>query len=109
MTYMRKLYVYVDETGQDTQGTIFIVVTMILQDQKVELEVKLKEFEHKTGKRLKWQKSKYTNRINFIKNLTSLEELKNTIFWSEYKGSTSFKDLTALSIAKAILHKNPHG
>ena len=43
MTYMRKLYVYVDETGQDTKGTIFIVVTVILQDQKVELEVKLKE------------------------------------------------------------------
>ena len=101
---MKKLYVYVDETGQDTLGKVFIVVTIIIASLKDTIETKLKDLELKTGKRLKWRKSNYLKRLEFMKFLSSLVELKYCVFWSEYEGSTSYKDLTALSIAKSILH-----
>lgn len=41
MALMKKLYVYVDETGQDTLGTIFVVVTVVVQEAKDELGEKL--------------------------------------------------------------------
>ncbi|MCX6810115.1 MAG: DUF3800 domain-containing protein [Candidatus Berkelbacteria bacterium] len=54
----RKIYCYVDETGQDTNGDLFIVAIVLAGAQKDQMEKKLLEIENKSAKGIrKWQKS----------------------------------------------------
>ena len=53
-----KLYCYVDETGQDTQGRLFIVSVIIPENRYVIAQYS-SEFEYRTGKvRFKWGRSR---------------------------------------------------
>ena len=47
---MKKLYCYVDETGQDTYGEKFIVVSIVVSDEREEVLDLLEEAEVKSGK-----------------------------------------------------------
>lgn len=56
MSDMEKLNIYVDESGQDTGGTYFVVVVVILvKDTYTDLEELLERIEHETGRRKKKQ------------------------------------------------------
>ena len=49
-TNKRKLYCYVDETGQDTKGKLFIVSVIITKEDRDEINKFLQEIETKRGK-----------------------------------------------------------
>lgn len=104
---MRKIYCYVDESGQDTLGAFFIVAVIIKEQENIEyLESKLEEIEKKSGKRLlKWQKTAFKSRKNYFKLLTEVKGLRSSIFYSIYHNSKEYSSLTSLTIAKAILSK----
>ena len=54
-----KYYCYVDETGQDTKGKLFIVAIVIVADKREELIKRIEQVELSSQKYLrKWQKSK---------------------------------------------------
>lgn len=44
---MKKLYCYVDETGQDTEGKLFIVVVIIVENEKEVVIEQIEEIEQK--------------------------------------------------------------
>lgn len=46
----QKLYCYVDETGQDTQGELFIVSVVVTKKDREEITQSLEKFEQETGK-----------------------------------------------------------
>jgi hypothetical protein len=71
---MTKLYCYVDETGQDTQGALF-VVSVVLADQERDRALQLCEaIEQSSGKgRVKWIKTDYERRLSYIRQI--LQEL----------------------------------
>lgn len=48
---MQKIYCYVDETGQDTKGELFLVSVVIAKDERDNLIEKLEEIERSTRKR----------------------------------------------------------
>jgi len=53
---IKKLYCYVDETGQDTKGALFVVSVIIAQKDRDEIVKLLENIERETGKkRTKWQ------------------------------------------------------
>ncbi len=66
-----KLYCYVDETGQDTKGKLFIVVAVIVGEEKNEVEKYLESIEEQSGKgKRKWIKARekeYTYRGKIMK------------------------------------------
>lgn len=71
---MQKLYCYVDESGQHTQGSIFVVGVYIVEDTKQrEVNRKILEgIENSSGKRRqKWRTSKHTERLNYFKTVFS--------------------------------------
>ena len=63
----KKLYCYVDETGQDVGSKVFIIVAVVVISNVDAARERLQELEAKTriGK-IKWHKSDYKYRIKFM-------------------------------------------
>lgn len=109
MTQMKqKLYCYVDETGQDTGGKLFLVAIVLKQiDQLGILESKLEEIEQRTGKKQKkWKKVNKDIKKKYLEELLQVKGLKESIFYSIYENTKEYTALTSLTVAKAILSKN---
>lgn len=100
---IKKLYCYVDETGQDTKGEIFVVSVIFAEQDRDEVVVLLESLERETGKKAtKWKNSSKTTRAKYIKEIFSRKIFKNRIFYSLYNGSRAYKALTILTVATAI-------
>lgn len=100
-----KLYCYVDETGQDTKGKLFLVVVVLQEVNNLLFLISfLMNIEKETGKRwLKWRKTKRAIKNNYLEQLLLTKRLKKSIFYSIYQDSKEYSQLTTLTIAKAIL------
>ncbi len=69
----QKLYCYVDETGQDTKGKLFIVSVVITDDKREELNSKLKKIEEHSGKgKVKWMEARHKARLAYIQAVLSV-------------------------------------
>lgn len=99
----RRLYCYVDETGQDTKGNIFIVSVIISAESQEEIAEFIKEIEKSSGKsQFKWGRSVLKQRLEFISKIFNQGKAKLTIYYSIYKDTLEFKNSTVLTIAKSI-------
>jgi len=104
-----KIYCYVDETGQDTLGKMFLVAVVLIAKEKAKIEEQLLLIEHESKKgTTKWHKAKHTQREKYIKSIGKIKELRGGFYYSIYKNTTLFADLLALTTAKAILDKAPN-
>jgi hypothetical protein len=102
---MRKLYCYVDESGQDTKGRIFLVSVVITEKERNEISDFLIKIEKETGKHLlKWQKTDFDIRNDYLLRILRCNLLKHSIFFSKYE-SKAYVDLTILTVAKAIYQR----
>ena len=101
---MKKIYCYVDETGQDTQGRLFIVCVVILElDKKESFSERLITIEQNSGKGIsKWNKTQRHRRERYIQGLLQEKASAYCVYYSSYENSTSYTDLTILATAKAI-------
>jgi len=61
---MQKLYCYVDETGQDTKGRLFLVAVVVLVSDRENLRSKLRKAEQISGKGIKkWMKATHKGSV----------------------------------------------
>jgi len=103
----KKFYVYVDESGQETKGLIFIVSVLILEEQREIIGKELEKIEIDSKKRnSKWTKSRNEYRKKYIEKITQLTLLKNRIFFDMFSDSKKYLELTSYATAKAILKKS---
>lgn len=104
---MKKLYCFVDETGQDTKGLFFLVAIVLKEKKSLEfLEKKLRNIEIKSGKKFsKWTKTRNKNKRNYLLQIVDIKALKNSIFYSVYRDTKEYTPLISFSIAKAIFAK----
>ena len=66
----QKLYCYVDESGQDTKGKIFLVSVVITGKERDTLREKLKEIEKLSCKRKKkWSKAKRKQKESYVERI----------------------------------------
>lgn len=100
-----KLYCYVDETGQDTKGKLFIVSVVVVEgNNKDQIEKQLKKIERKTGKnRSKWIRSKREVNENYMRTVLR-SRLEIGFYYSLFFSSKDYVALTILAIAK-VFHK----
>lgn len=102
-THKQKLYCYVDETGQDTKGKLFIVSVVITGDERDELLEKLEAVEQATGKgRVKWLGAKDALRVAYIKTILTIPAFKGMLHYSFYSNTTDYTERTVISTARAI-------
>jgi hypothetical protein len=100
---MKKLYAYVDETGQETAGAFFLVAVVVAGENRDALIEWLSSIEQATGKgKTPWHKSRHQARQAYMDRVLNDARLGGSIFYSVYPGTRSYHDLTLLTIAKAL-------
>lgn len=100
----KKLYAYVDESGQDTKGLVFVVSILILEQEREVVCELLEKIEADSGKKnTKWNKSKHDFRKAYIEEIIKVEELKKKIFFDTFSDTKKYIELTSFATAKAIL------
>ena len=105
---MQKIYCYVDESGQDTEGMYFIVVVIILsQDSVNELEKTLERVEQETGKRKrkrarKWTDTRLKEKNAYLTRILQTPKLDRAIFYMSFNNTRNYTELTSATIARAI-------
>ncbi|MDR3559069.1 MAG: DUF3800 domain-containing protein [Candidatus Pacebacteria bacterium] len=106
-TKSKKLYVYVDESGQDTRGRFFLVSIIISEKETLEeLRSKITALEKDSKGKSKWTKTNHKNKIKFIQEIIGVDLLKNNVYFSSYKNTIAYTPLVALAIGKAIIDKS---
>lgn len=81
----RKIYLYVDETGQDTAGKLFVVAVVVGDSSRGQLEEKLLKIEKSSGKcAKKWQKTRKREQINYIKAVLAAKESRRVLYYKLY-------------------------
>ncbi|PIT98156.1 MAG: hypothetical protein COT71_02220 [Candidatus Andersenbacteria bacterium CG10_big_fil_rev_8_21_14_0_10_54_11] len=102
----QKLYAYVDESGQDTYGRLFVVSVLIVEAEREALEKRLEDIEADSGKGImKWQKSWPEVRHTYIEALAEMSWQHATIFYDTFSDTKKYIELTAYATAKAILKR----
>jgi len=100
----QKLYCYVDETGQDTRGKIFLVSVVIPgKKEKEQLEDKLLQIEKRSGKKsARWGSTRIESKRKYLSEIFSLKILQGDIFYGVFKDTHEYVALTTYTIAQAI-------
>lgn len=97
---------FTDESGQDTKGKTFVVVTVVTLSKDTELlNDKLIKIENQSRKSKKWFETKDKRRREYIELLLNnkvLNDLK--IYYSSYSNKQDYVNLVGSHIAKAILN-----
>lgn len=102
----RKLCAYVDESGQDTKGLLFVVSVLILEEEKEMICAELEKIESESGKKnSKWNKARPEFRRKYIESIAGLEKLKNRLFYDIFSDTKKYVEMTSFATAKAILKK----
>ena len=102
---MSKIYCYVDESGQHTQGDFFSVAVVIVKtvEMRDSGENKLLEVERTTGKgSTKWTKTHYRKKVRHLKTIATLSELKHCLFYSIHTDTRDYVGATVDTIARMI-------
>jgi hypothetical protein len=98
-----KIYCYVDETGQDSEGGIFIV-SVIIPEKRDDTLSYIRQIEIKSGKgKFKWGRAEKTKRLRFMSEILSQKKFPLKLFYSIYNESKDYKISTILTIAKSIV------
>ncbi|MDP1743334.1 MAG: DUF3800 domain-containing protein [Candidatus Amesbacteria bacterium] len=102
---MNKIYCFVDETGQDTAGRLFIVVIIVIKNLFIdEIREGLSEIEKITGKhKSKWGKAKHEIRSRYIKSTIKLIKKSGHVYYASFFQTKEYVALTAFTLAQAIL------
>lgn len=100
----QRLYAYIDESGQDTRGEIFLVSVIVVGEQRDELRKLLREIEEVTRKhKKKWVRTPRDRREAYIRRILDSNKFTGLIHAAHYRHSRYYMDLTVLSTAWAIL------
>lgn len=105
---VKKLYCYVDESGQDTKGDIFIVSIVVTGSERDELLKLCEEIEIKSGKgKFKWGKAENKRRLDYLRSIFSSKHFKGKLRYCVYRQQVNYDMATIMGIAKAIHFREP--
>jgi hypothetical protein len=101
---MQKLYCYIDETGQDTQGELYITGVIVTGTERDDLITILEDIERTSGKgNVKWVDARKEARTAYIRTVLQRPAFKGKLFYTTYHQLTNYLELTILTTARAIL------
>lgn len=100
---LRKVYAYADETGQDTEGRLFVVsVVLVGSDHRDALESRFLNLEARIrGQRRKWHQTRTAQRQAIVAELDGLRGKGASFAWSERTDAMPLPAFTAKTVADA--------
>jgi hypothetical protein len=103
---MQKLYCYVDETGQDTEGAFFLVALVLTSKERDDLRKLLLRAEADSRKgKLKWKKATRQQKSAYIRAVLNAAAFQGKLFYSQFSGTTAYLDCIIDSIARGVVQK----
>lgn len=106
MTTKQKLYAYVDESGQDSDGKIFVVGVVVTEDNRDAVVKELEPIEEASGKRnIKWHRARPQYRERYMTTIVRSPLLKNQAFFATFANTKQYIELSSFATARAILRK----
>jgi hypothetical protein len=103
MANRKKIYAYVDESGQDPASGFFVVSVLLTSAERDILQKELERIERTSKKGLaKWRKAHHTRREVYIAEIAKLDILKGKIYFKTYKKERSYFELDADATASAL-------
>ena len=98
-----KLYCYVDETGQDTGGKVYIVSVVVTGQEREQLLKLLEDFEKDSGKgNRKWHKSRHQVRLDYLRQVFKHPQFKRALRYSVFRDVGDYDMAAVVAIAKAV-------
>ena len=105
----KKLYCYVDENGQDTQGRIFIVSVVVTEENRYELLILCEELEKISQKgKDKWRTAKHERRMRYMRHIIADDRFKATLRYGVFKNTKDYDTLTITGIVSAVKWGKPN-
>jgi hypothetical protein len=100
---MQKFFCYVDETGQDTRGELFIVAVVIADQERDQLRQACEDIERDSRKgRRKWIKTKYGRRLAYIRQVLERPIFEGKLNFAVYRDVQDYPSVTVQTIARAL-------
>ncbi len=100
---MQKLYCYVDESGQDTKGRMFIVAIVIFDGDKDALLSYCEKLEQDSEKgKFKWGKAEHRRRSEYLRRVFADKRFENTLRYAVSYETTDYDRITIKAIAETI-------
>ena len=99
----KRIDLYVDESGQDTKGELFVVAVVAVENSD-ESRQHCESFEKSSGKgKVKWRSAQKERRLAYIRTIISdASSLGITLFYSNFRRTTDYDSATINGIAKVI-------
>ncbi len=107
---MQKLYCYVDETGQDTEGRTFIVAVVVLGSDKDACFSFCEQVEQSSGKgKSKWGKAEHRRRTAYLRLIFNNDRFKGNLRFAMFRGRSErdHDAATIEAIARAVRFREP--
>ena len=105
---VKKLYCYVDETGQDTQGKLFVVSVVVASNERDALMKLCEKIEKESGKgKFKWGKAEKKLRLDYVKRIFKTKIFKGKLRYSVFRDTKDYDLATIVAVSKAIHFNEP--
>lgn len=105
-----KLYCFVDESGQDTEGKMFVVSVVVTGSERDELLSLCEKLEQVSGKRKdKWGKAKHERRMRYISDILANKHFKGCLRYAKFRNTRDYDASTVAAIISAVRWKKPSG
>jgi len=99
----QKLYAYVDESGQDTEGRFFVVSVVLFGTERDSVLARLEALEVRSRKgRIKWRRARYAFRQDSTAGLLDMPLLAESICVMTFRQGRNYCELTVDSTARTI-------
>jgi hypothetical protein len=99
----QKLYAFVDESGQDTLGELFVVAAVLTGEDHERVRQSLERLERASGKgRRKWVKSTPRQRLAYLTAILPLPALHGRLFAAHFTGTTTYLPCVLSTITRAV-------
>ena len=99
----QKRYCYVDESGQDTQGELFIVAVVVAGDEREHLRQACTEIEAASRKGArKWAKSNQERRLAYVQDILRREDLHGKLYFGIHQWTQDYLNATVQTIVSAL-------
>jgi Protein of unknown function (DUF3800) len=99
-----RFYAYLDESGQETEGRIFIVGAVVVESGEREaLLDQLHALEARSRKgRVKWHRARFAHRQAYMAELANLTQLARSMYLIRFTRTQRYPAATAEAAARAI-------
>jgi hypothetical protein len=100
---MQKFFCYVDETGQDTQGELFIVAVVVAGQERNQLRQACEDVERDSRKGLrKWIKTRHDRQLAYIQQVLERAIFGGKLNFAVYRDAQNYPSFTVQTIARAL-------